>query len=92
MGNVKKVAPILCRADWPLSLGPLRLYFCPGAGPIPVPLQHNRNKKQFVELSLETLVEIWVTFPLPTILVFYNNAIKNERSPTLKLLVNDSFH
>jgi hypothetical protein len=41
-----------------------------------VQLQRNRNKKQFIELGLTSLVWIWVTFPLPTILISYNNAIK----------------
>src|SRR5271170_5616300 len=43
-----------------------------------VQLQCNRNKKQFVELGLKSLVSIWVTFPLRTILVFYNNAIRSR--------------
>ena len=47
---------------------------------IPVRPQCNRNKKQFIELSLKSLVQIWVTFPLPTILIFYNNTIRGSHS------------
>ena len=41
-------------------------------------LQRNRYKKQFIELSLKSLVynRLTLTFPLPSILVFYNNAIR----------------
>jgi len=42
-----------------------------------VQLQHSRNK-QSTELSLKSLVWVWVTFPLPTVLILYNNAISNE--------------
>ena len=38
-------------------------------------LQRNQCKKQFIEISLKSLVWSWVTFPLPTILVCYNNTI-----------------
>ena len=41
-----------------------------------IQLPHNQNKKQFTELGLKGLVQIWVTFPRPTILVSYNNAIR----------------
>ena len=39
--------------------------------------QGNWNKKQFIELSLKSLVQnrLTLTVPLPTILVIYNNAI-----------------
>ena len=37
-------------------------------------LQRNRTIKQFIEISLTTLVWLCVTFPLPTILANANNA------------------
>lgn len=46
-----------------------------------VQLQRNRNKKQFIELGLKSLVRIWVTFPLPAILISYNNAISLVQGP-----------
>ena len=33
----------------------------------------NGNKSRFIEISLKSLVYIWVTFPLPTIIVYSNN-------------------
>jgi hypothetical protein len=35
----------------------------------------NGIESRFIELGLISLVWIWVTFPLPTILIFYNDAI-----------------
>jgi len=40
-------------------------------------LQRNQREKQLIEISLKSLVRIWVTFPLPTILIFHNNAIRS---------------
>jgi hypothetical protein len=42
----------------------------------PVQLQRNRNENQFIELRLKSLIQIWVIFLLPTILVFCNNTIR----------------
>lgn len=38
-------------------------------------LQRNHCKKQFIETSLKNLIWIWVTFPLPTIILYSNNTI-----------------
>ena len=35
-------------------------------------------KSSLLEISVQSLVWIWVTFPQPTILVFYNNAKRVE--------------
>ena len=35
----------------------------------PDQLQRGQYKKQFIEISLKSLVQIWVSFPLPTIIV-----------------------
>jgi len=35
-------------------------------------LQCNQLEKQLIEVSLRSLMKIWVTLPLPTILIFYN--------------------
>jgi len=40
-----------------------------------VQLQRNRNKKQFIELGSKSLVWVWVTFPLPAILIFCGGVI-----------------
>ena len=42
-------------------------------------VSHNWNKKQFIEFGLKSLVWIWVAFPLPTILISYNNTIISLR-------------
>jgi hypothetical protein len=39
-------------------------------------LQRNQNEKQFIEIGFKSLIEFWVTFFLPTILVYYNNIIR----------------
>ena len=36
-------------------------------------LQHNRREKQFIEISLKSLVYLSLNFPLPAIVVYYNN-------------------
>jgi len=40
-------------------------------------LHRYQSKKQLIEINLKSLVQILVTFPLPIILVFYNNAIRS---------------
>jgi hypothetical protein len=52
----------------------------------PVRLQRNQNQKQFTELSLKSLVQILVTFPLPAILVFYNNAISPQMAMWVRVV------
>ena len=51
--------------------------------------QHNSNKKQFIEISFKSLVQIWVTFPLSTILIFNNNLIKAASRQTSVHLSED---
>jgi hypothetical protein len=43
-------------------------------------LQCNRNKKRFIEIGLKSLVWLWVTFLLPTILTYTNNINKKKKS------------
>jgi len=45
-----------------------------------VRLQRNRNKKQFIEPDLKSLAWLWITFPLATNLIFYNNATSDLES------------
>jgi hypothetical protein len=40
-------------------------------------LQCNQCGKQFIEISLNSLVRLWLTVPLPTILVVSNNINKD---------------
>ena len=61
-----------------------------GAGPILVRVQRNRNKKQFIELGFKSLVWIWVTFPLPIILIFYHNAIRSAQEVLNSILIDSS--
>jgi len=44
-------------------------------------LQRNRNEKQFIEFSLKGLIWVWVTFPLPAILI---SSIKMQPGPPNK--------
>ena len=46
-------------------------------------LQRNRTKKQFIETSLKSLVQVWVTFLLPTIIIYSNNNTKRSSGTRL---------
>ena len=43
-------------------------------------LQRNRNKKQFNEIGLKSLIYCWVIFCLDVLLVYYNNVIRGQAS------------
>ena len=50
--------------------------------------QRNQRENQLIELSLKSLVWVWVDFPLPTILIFYNNTISTPRGGSLDPMVH----
>ena len=51
-------------------------------------LQCNRCENQFIEISLKSLVWLSLNFPLPAIIVYYNNAIKTLWCTFYEMLLN----